>query len=125
MPSPFPAGGVSRVFAMTRRASASCLIPATICPDCGGPLRLLGEDLSRDPGFRRGQAQGDGDSAAEEVLPAVREDRAAPAPASDPGGMAGRPVAYILVSKFDDHLPLYRQGEIFARHGRRHSRGPP
>ena len=26
-------------------------------------------------------------------------------------------IAHILVSKFDDHLPLYRQGEIFARLG--------
>lgn len=26
-------------------------------------------------------------------------------------------LAHILVSKFDDHLPLYRQNEIFARMG--------
>jgi transposase len=26
-------------------------------------------------------------------------------------------LAYILVSKFDDHLPLYRLSEIFARMG--------
>ena len=26
-------------------------------------------------------------------------------------------LAHILVSKFDDHIPLYRQGEILARHG--------
>jgi transposase len=26
-------------------------------------------------------------------------------------------LAHILVSKFDDHLPLYRQHEIFARMG--------
>ena len=36
-----------------------------------------------------------------------RENRAAPA----------RLIAHILVSKCDDHLPLYRQGEIFARLG--------
>jgi transposase len=24
-------------------------------------------------------------------------------------------LAYVLVSKFDDHLPLYRLNEIFAR----------
>jgi len=24
-------------------------------------------------------------------------------------------LAHILMAKFDDHLPLYRQGEIFAR----------
>jgi transposase len=33
-------------------------------------------------------------------------------------GMAGPGLlAHILVSKFDDHLPLYRQGEILARLG--------
>jgi hypothetical protein len=26
-------------------------------------------------------------------------------------------LAHIVVSKYDDHLPLYRQAEIFARHG--------
>ena len=26
-------------------------------------------------------------------------------------------LAHVLVSKFDDHLPLYRQNEIFARMG--------
>src|SRR3712207_9378160 len=32
--------------------------------------------------------------------------------------MAGTALlAHVLVSKFDDHLPLYRQGEIFARMG--------
>jgi transposase len=35
-----------------------------------------------------------------------------------PGSMAGAGLlAYILVSKFDDHLPLYRLNEIFARMG--------
>ena len=26
-------------------------------------------------------------------------------------------LAHIIVSKFDDHLPLYRQAEIYAREG--------
>jgi transposase len=42
-----------------------------------------------------------------------------PAPSRPvPRGMAGPGLlAHILVSKYDDHLPLYRQGEIFARMG--------
>ncbi len=42
-----------------------------------------------------------------------------PAPSRPiPGSMAGAGLlAHILVSKFDDHLPLYRQQEIFARMG--------
>jgi transposase len=45
-----------------------------------------------------------------------------PAPSRPiPGSMAGpNLLAHVLVSKFDDHLPLYRQHEIFARMGRRH-----
>ena len=43
----------------------------------------------------------------------------APAPSRPiPGSMAGGSLlAYVLVSKFDDHLPLYRQNEILARMG--------
>ncbi len=42
-----------------------------------------------------------------------------PAPSRPiPGSMAGPGLlAHVLVSKFDDHLPLYRQAEIFARMG--------
>jgi transposase len=42
-----------------------------------------------------------------------------PAPSRPiPGSMAGpNLLAHVLVSKFDDHLPLYRQYEIFARMG--------
>jgi transposase len=42
-----------------------------------------------------------------------------PAPSRPiPGSMAGAGLlAYVLVSKFDDHLPLYRLNEIFARMG--------
>jgi hypothetical protein len=43
----------------------------------------------------------------------------APAPSCPiPGSMAGGSLlAYVLVSKFDDHLPLYRQKEGLARMG--------
>ncbi len=42
-----------------------------------------------------------------------------PAPSRPiPGSMAGAGLlAYVLVSKFDDHVPLYRLNEIFARMG--------
>jgi transposase len=42
-----------------------------------------------------------------------------PAPSRPiPGSMAGPGLlAYILVLKFDDHVPLYRQNEIFTRMG--------
>ena len=42
-----------------------------------------------------------------------------PAPSRpSPRSMAGpNLLAYVLTSKFDDHVPLYRQNEIFARMG--------
>ena len=44
---------------------------------------------------------------------------AAPAPdhAIARGRAGARLLAHIVVSKYDDHLPLYRQAEIFAREG--------
>ena len=43
----------------------------------------------------------------------------APAAASPiPGGLAGPGLlAYVIVNKFSDHLPLYRQQDVFSRHG--------
>jgi len=40
------------------------------------------------------------------------------APRAIPGGYAGPSLlAHVIVSKYDDHLPLYRQAEIFRRAG--------
>ena len=41
-------------------------------------------------------------------------------PAASPiaGGLAGPGLlAYVIVSKFSDHLPLYRQQDVLSRHG--------
>lgn len=89
------------------------------CPDCGGALHKLGEDVSeileRVP-------------ATYKVIRHVRVKMActkcdvivqAPAPSRPiERGIAGPALlAHVLVSKFSDHLPLYRQSEIFAREG--------
>jgi len=48
-------------------------------------------------------------------------DTVVAAPAPDHAIARGRAgaglLAHIVVSKYDDHLPLYRQAEIFAREG--------
>ncbi|MGI9451360.1 MAG: IS66 family transposase [Geminicoccaceae bacterium] len=97
----------------------SVLDPGDICPDCGGELRLLGEDINELLDYVSAQLK---------VLQIARLKKSCrrcekivqePAP-SNPihRGMAGAGLlSHILVSKFDDHLPLYRQGEIFARLG--------
>ena len=89
------------------------------CPDCGGQLRKLGEDVSeileRIP-------------ATYKVIRHVRVKMActkcdviveAPAPSRPiERGLAGpNLLAHVLVSKYAVHLPLYRQSEIFAREG--------
>jgi transposase len=89
------------------------------CPGCGGQLRQFGEDVSE---------QLERIPATYKVIRHVRPkfacagcDRVveAPAPARPIAyGLAGPDLlAHVLVSKFADHLPLYRQSEIYAREG--------
>lgn len=90
------------------------------CPCCGGTLHVIGEDTSemldivpaqlRVRVIRRPRY---GCRACEEAV--VQ----APAPERPiTGGMATEALlAHVLVAKFSDHLPLYRQAQIFARQG--------
>jgi transposase len=89
------------------------------CPDCGGRLRELGEDVAEMLEYVR---------ACFKVIRHVRPkfacngcDRVVEAPApSRPidRGLAGPGLlAHVLVSKYADHQPLYRQSEIYAREG--------
>jgi transposase len=89
------------------------------CPGCGGRLRKLGQDVAEMLEYVR---------ASFKVLRHVRPklscdacDRIVQAPApSRPiaRGLAGPGLlAHVLVSKYADHMPLYRQSEIYAREG--------
>jgi transposase len=91
----------------------------TNCPDCGGELKHLGEDVSE---------MLDLESVRFKVIRHVRPKLAcaccdtivqAPAPTRPiQRGMAGPGLlAHVLVGKYVDHLPLYRQAEIYAREG--------
>jgi len=93
--------------------------PGNTCPDCGGDLRLVGEDVSEIIEMITAKLK---------VIEVARPKKSCrccekmvqvPAPSRPvPGSMAGASLlAYVLVSKFDDHLPLYRQNEILARMG--------
>jgi transposase len=95
------------------------LDPGDLCPDCGGALRLVGEDVAEILDFIAAKLK---------VVEIHRPKKSCrdcermvqtPAPPRPiPRGMAGPALlAHILVAKYDDHLPLYRQGEIFARMG--------
>ena len=92
---------------------------ACACPHCGGALRRIGEDVTETLDYVPGRFK---------VIRHVRAklscracDTVIAAPAPDHAIARGRAgaglLAHIVVSKFDDHLPLYRQAEIFARDG--------
>jgi len=89
------------------------------CPGCGGTLREFGEDVSEvleyvpvsfkvirhvRPKFSCGRCQ--------RVVEASAPSRPIPRSYAGPGLLA-----HVLVSKFADHTPLYRQSEIYAREG--------
>jgi transposase len=89
------------------------------CPDCGGTLRQFGEDVSE---------QLERVPATYKVIRHVRPKFActgcehvveAPAPARPiERGLPGpNLLAHVLVSKYGNHTPLYRQSEIYAREG--------
>lgn len=95
------------------------LDPGSACPDCGGELRLVGEDVSEIVEMITAKLK---------VIEVARPKKSCrccekmvqvPAPSRPiPGSMAGSGLlAHVLVSKFDDNLPLYRQNEILARMG--------
>lgn len=95
------------------------LDPGTHCPDCGGELRLVGEDVSEILDMIAAQMKVIEIARLKKSCRCCEKMVQLPAPSRPiPGSMAGAGLlAYILVSKFDDHLPLYRLNEIFARMG--------
>jgi transposase len=89
------------------------------CPDCGGALRLLGEDVCETLEYVPARFK---------VIRTVRPKLSCaccsrilqePAPNRPiDRGLAGLGLlAHVLVSKYSDHLPLYRQSEIYERQG--------
>jgi transposase len=92
---------------------------AGLCPACGGDMARLGEDVTEVLDYIPGRFR---------VIRHVRPKYAcrrcdaitqAPAPSmpTPRGRAAPGMLAHLLVSKYCDHLPLYRQSEIYARDG--------
>jgi transposase len=89
------------------------------CPDCGGELKHLGEDVSEILEYVPERFK---------VIRQVRSKLAcvccdkivqaeAPSRPIERGVAGPGLLAHVLVSKYCDHLPLYRQSEIYAREG--------
>lgn len=98
----------------TKEHAAACA-----CPECGGALKRIGEDVAEQlefvpehfkvirhvrPKFGCGKCQS--------IVQA-----AAPSRPIDKGIAGPGLLAHVAVSKYIDHLPLYRQSEIYARQG--------
>lgn len=95
------------------------LSPGEQCSHCGGTLKTLGEDVTEEleyvPGrfvvnriVRPRKACADCETFAQSPQPTRPIERGRPGP-----GL----LAHVLVSKYADHLPLYRQSQIYARDG--------
>lgn len=91
----------------------------SVCPRCGGELKLLSESVSEQLDIIR---------SAFKVIETVRPKLAccrcdhivqAPLPAKPiaRGYAAPGLLARVIMAKFCEHLPLYRQSEIYARQG--------
>jgi transposase len=89
------------------------------CPDCGGTLRRLSEDISEVLEYVPARFK---------VIRTVRPklscaccarivQEPAPNRPIDKGLAGPGLLAHVLVAKYADHLPLYRQSEIYAREG--------
>jgi transposase len=90
------------------------------CSCCGEPKRRIGEDESRELEFIPARLEVRVHVLPKYACPRCREGVASPPvpPKPTPGGMAGPGlVAFVVVSKFADHLPLYRLEDILTRHG--------
>jgi transposase len=92
---------------------------ACACPKCGGELRRLGEDVTEVLEYVPASFK-----AIRHVRPKFscrRCEAITQAPVPSLPIERGRPgpglLAHVLVSKYADHLPLYRQSEIYAREG--------
>ena len=95
------------------------LSPGEECSACGGSLKTLGEDITEEleyvPGrfvvnriIRPRMACSCCDAICQHPMPSRPIDK----------GIAGPGLlAHVLVNKYADHLPLYRQSQIFEREG--------
>jgi len=95
------------------------LSPGDACGNCGGTLKKLGEDITEEleylPGrfivnrfVRPRMACACCEAICQAPLPSRPIERGRPGP-----GL----LAHVLVNKYADHCPLYRQSQIFDREG--------
>jgi transposase len=92
---------------------------SSTCRACGGALRVVSEDVTDILEYRPGRFE-----VVRHVRPAfscrtcaVMTQAPVPALPIERGRPGPGLLAHVLVSKYCDHIPLYRQSEIYARDG--------
>ena len=94
-------------------------MPACTCPDCGAAMRKIGEDVSEILEYIPARFRVIQHVRPKLACPECERIVQSPAPSRPiERGLAGAGLlAHMLVSKYCDHLPLYRQAQIYAREG--------
>jgi len=89
------------------------------CPGCGGRLHSIGESVSEMLDWVPAQLRVLRITRPKYACRACNRIVQAPSPERPIAGGLATPalLAQVLVSKYCDHTPLYRQSQIFARHG--------
>jgi len=95
------------------------LSPGDACSDCGGRLKHLGEDVTEELEYVPGRFVVNRIVRPRMTCSCCEAFQQAPLPSRPIE--RGRPgpglLAHVLVSKYCDHLPLYRQSQIYGRDG--------
>jgi transposase len=94
-------------------------VDGLICPCCGGALHAIGENVSEMLDWLPAQLKVIRITRPKYACRSCQRVAQAPAPERPIAGGLATPglLAQVLVAKYCDHLPLYRQSKIFARHG--------
>jgi transposase len=95
-----------------------------ICPCCGGAMHPAGEHVAEMLDWAPAELRVKRIVRPKYACRACNRIVQAPAPERPIAGGLATPglIAQVLVAKYCDHLPLYRQAKIFARHGAEVSR---
>jgi len=95
------------------------LMPGSECSHCGGKFNTLGEDVTEELEYVPGRFIVNRIVRPRMACACCETIQQAPLPSRPI--VRGRPgpglLAHIVVSKYADHLPLYRQSQIFEREG--------
>jgi len=83
------------------------LSPGEECSTCGGSLKTLGEDVTEELEYVPGRF----------VVNRIVRQSPLPSRPIEKGRPGPGLLAHVLVNKYADHLPLYRQSQIFDREG--------